>query len=121
MPPFGELDRIKRILEAKRRELLERYDAEGIEVEPTADAMDLLVRANERDLIVDRLNRENHLIWEVSEALARIADGDYGDCAECGEAIPAKRLAALPWAALCLRCQEAADGAGRVAPRRRAA
>jgi Prokaryotic dksA/traR C4-type zinc finger len=31
-------------------------------------------------------------------------------CLHCGEAIPARRLSALPWAAFCLICQEAGDG-----------
>jgi DnaK suppressor protein len=38
-----------------------------------------------------------------------LASEEFGVCLECGEPIPAKRLMALPWAALCLQCQEIAD------------
>ena len=46
---------------------------------------------------------------EVDAALARIADGSYGRCADCGAEIPAKRLEALPASARCMDCQRAAE------------
>jgi DnaK suppressor protein len=42
----------------------------------------------------------------VDEALDRLGAGDYGICQACEEAIPAKRLRALPWARYCIPCQE---------------
>ncbi len=42
----------------------------------------------------------------VDEALDRLDSGDYGICLSCEEPIPAKRLAALPWARYCVPCQE---------------
>ena|SRR5579872_2071834 len=42
----------------------------------------------------------------VNEALDRIESGDYGVCMACEEAIPEKRLKALPWARYCVHCQE---------------
>jgi DnaK suppressor protein len=42
----------------------------------------------------------------VEEALDRLGSGDYGICPSCEEPIPAKRLAALPWARCCVSCQE---------------
>jgi DnaK suppressor protein len=42
----------------------------------------------------------------IDEALARVDDGSYGICDDCGGAIPPKRLAALPWAVFCVPCQE---------------
>lgn len=71
--------------------------------------MDQLVLANERDLMVDVLNRETLLLRQVSEALERIEIGTYGVCLHCGETIAERRLVALPWAALCVNCQDAAD------------
>jgi RNA polymerase-binding transcription factor DksA len=38
-------------------------------------------------------------------ALARLEDGEYGDCVDCGETISPKRLAAVPWAECCVECQ----------------
>jgi DnaK suppressor protein len=42
----------------------------------------------------------------VDEALDRLDAGDYGVCLECEEPIPAKRLAAVPWARYCVACQD---------------
>ena len=40
----------------------------------------------------------------IDAALRRIDDGEYGSCAECGEAIAEKRLAVDPTASLCIAC-----------------
>ena len=42
----------------------------------------------------------------VEQSLARIADGTYGECIDCGNAIPYERLAAYPAATRCVACQE---------------
>ncbi|XAS69210.1 TraR/DksA C4-type zinc finger protein [Micrococcaceae bacterium Sec5.7] len=39
---------------------------------------------------------------QVEGALARIADGSYGNCAVCGESIAEGRLEARPWTPYCL-------------------
>ncbi|HEV2118140.1 MAG TPA: TraR/DksA family transcriptional regulator [Terriglobales bacterium] len=46
------------------------------------------------------------LLKMVSEALERMARGNYGQCVACEEEINFKRLEAVPWARYCLRCQE---------------
>jgi DnaK suppressor protein len=38
------------------------------------------------------------------DALRRIEDGTYGDCASCGQRIPYGRLAAMPEASRCVAC-----------------
>ncbi len=43
-------------------------------------------------------------IPQIRAALARIADGSYGECARCGAEIPQARLDALPWTPLCREC-----------------
>lgn len=42
----------------------------------------------------------------IGLALDRLRRGDYGYCLSCGEEIPEGRLAAMPEAELCVRCQE---------------
>jgi DnaK suppressor protein len=51
----------------------------------------------------------------IEEALDRLRSGDYGVCLACEEAIPAKRLHALPWARYCVSCQEEVGGSQRQA------
>jgi len=45
----------------------------------------------------------------VEAALERIESRTYGKCEECGESIGRKRLVAVPWARLCLRCKLAEE------------
>ena len=59
---------------------------------------------------VDRLNKvgaANALaatLADVDRALAKIEEGTYGTCDRCGAPIPEERLAAIPWATLCVGC-----------------
>lgn len=41
----------------------------------------------------------------IEEALVRLDQGEYGYCLECGDAIAANRLRAVPWTPYCLGCQ----------------
>jgi DnaK suppressor protein len=45
----------------------------------------------------------------LRQALARIEDGSYGECEECGQPIGASRLLARPEARLCIACQTRAE------------
>src|SRR3970040_354877 len=42
---------------------------------------------------------------DVAAALARITNGTYGACVDCGDEIGVKRLDAYPTAKRCIRCQ----------------
>ncbi len=55
------------------------------------------------------LEIENESLRQVDAALKRIEDGGFGTCLECEEPISPTRLAAVPWATRCLRCQELED------------
>lgn len=103
----------EQMLEAKARELRSSCRrTEEIAIERAPDSMDDIVLANERELAVDAINRDALVLQQVSDALRRIRAGTYGVCRECEQPIASKRLAAVPWAALCLTCQEAADQEG---------
>lgn len=43
-------------------------------------------------------------IRQILDALARMAQGQHGFCASCGEKIPEGRLKALPYTTLCVSC-----------------
>ncbi|HEY1325395.1 MAG TPA: TraR/DksA C4-type zinc finger protein [Steroidobacteraceae bacterium] len=55
------------------------------------------------------VSRDLHDLAEVEAALARLADGTYGECMDCGLPIPAPRLTAYPTARRCVACQELAE------------
>jgi DnaK suppressor protein len=45
------------------------------------------------------------MLKQIDAALDRLATGDFGVCAACGEDVSPKRLAAIPWAYCCIGCQ----------------
>ena len=83
---------------------------DSIHVHRVADPADLTQEAVDRDLAVEMLDRESALVRHLRSAIGRIKDGSYGLCLECEEEIAPARLKALPWAQLCIRCQERAEG-----------
>ena len=75
-------------------------------IEKRADQMYEIRLASERDLAMLNVDRGSNLMSEVKAALLRTQDGSFGSCIDCDEAISPKRLAAVPWAARCIHCQE---------------
>lgn len=73
---------------------------------PDRDGGDQLTLDSDRNLMLDRLEWISLLTRQVSEALERIDNCGYGLCLRCGQPIARKRLAALPWVAFCMACQE---------------
>jgi RNA polymerase-binding protein DksA len=63
------------------------------------------------------VSRDLSELTAVEAALARLAGGDYGECVDCGIAIPLARLSAYPAAKRCVSCQERAEEAARRAGR----
>ena len=55
---------------------------------------------------------------DVEEALGRLAAGDFGQCEQCGSAIPARLLAVIPETRYCPRCDAVPARADAVAGRR---
>jgi DnaK suppressor protein len=107
----NELEKYRTALEVKKAEITASLCNRGdeIAIEKTADAIDEVQLAGERELAIRNLDRESILLRNVRAALARIADGGFGTCQHCDEEISSKRLNAIPWAPFCIRCQEAAD------------
>ena len=104
------------------QDILERKEAEldrvlrtrdGIVIEKSADQMDEIQYASERDLAIRNVDRESTLLRQVKAALLRVHDGSFGNCIDCDGPISPKRLAAVPWAARCIQCQESADRDGQ--------
>jgi DnaK suppressor protein len=105
---------VQEILESKQAELvLVLRNRDGITIEKSADQMDEIQYATERDLAIRNVDRESALLRQVKAALRRIHDGCFGTCLDCEEAISPKRLAAVPWAMRCIHCQETADREGQ--------
>jgi RNA polymerase-binding transcription factor DksA len=70
-----------------------------------ADAGDESVAALLTDLEHAAVQRGLAAVHDIDAALARIRDGEYAVCVDCGDDIDAGRLAAFPTAKRCIACQ----------------
>ena len=95
----------------KKREILEAYHKNksyGMEAdgEATQDIADKAANSYTKEFLFSLSNTERNLLQMVDGALVRIEDRRFGVCASCEEEMNPKRLDAVPWARLCLSCQE---------------
>jgi len=105
-----DLEKFRGILETKRSELSGSLrNRDEIVIEKAPDALDEVQLAGERELAIRNLDRDSNMLRQIRRALARVADGSYGVCLHCDEDISPKRVAAVPWAAYCIKCQEQVD------------
>jgi DnaK suppressor protein len=104
------VDDRRALLQAKIVELTGVFhDRSGLAIENSADVLDTIRMATDRDVLVQRMNLSARLLSDVRLALHSLDTGDYGVCEDCEEPISAPRLNAIPWARLCVKCQEARD------------
>jgi DnaK suppressor protein len=87
----GALEMGDRDLRSDREDLLDSGDVATVELNQS-----FTIRLRER---------EEKLVKKVEAALARIENGTYGTCEECGDEIDVKRLIARPVTTLCIDCK----------------
>jgi len=86
-----------------------RLAAEQISTDKTEDEGDLATINHNKDILYHLHESDFQRLRFIQEALKALDRGQYGDCVRCGEDIDEKRLAAVPWAVLCIKCQEEAE------------
>ena len=112
---------LKQMLEERRREIqaevqgkMRDVRAEGTWGAKQSDVLDA-VESSEADIQDDiefaLIQMKSETLNKIVDALARLEQGNYGNCFECGEEIAEKRLRALPFAVRCKDCEEAKETA----------
>lgn len=105
-----KLRKFKRIFEAQRKSILfnDRILRDDFSVceDDRYDEIDQATTDIEQSMRMRLRNREMLYIKKIDEALARIEEGTFGECEECGEDIELRRLEARPTATLCVSCKE---------------
>ena len=113
---------LKRILEERRREILNQVQvkmrdvrAEGAsgEGQGVLDAAESSEADIQDDIEFALIQMKSETLHKIEEALARLEEGTYGNCFECGDEISEPRLRALPFAVRCKDCEEARELAER--------
>ena len=112
-------DELKRMLVERQREIMNEVQGKIRDVRAEASDKDHEVldpgETSEVDIQEDiefaLIQMKAETLNKVNDALARLDNGDYGNCFECGEEIAEKRLRALPFAVRCKDCEEAREQA----------
>lgn len=110
-----QLDTFRQQLQQQRKELLDQLaqlrggavDRSTASAEHFGHVEDSRAQvASEREMEFAMDEHESAAIRTIDLALKRIDSGVYGDCMDCGTAIPLARLHATPQALRCIACQE---------------
>ena len=86
-----------------------RLAADEINVEATEDEGDLATISHARELSYNLQESDLARLRSIEEAMEALDRGQYGECIRCDDDINEKRLEIVPWATMCIRCQEESD------------
>jgi DnaK suppressor protein len=100
----------RNLLQTRRQEILAETDRvvgtmNGNERINYADPADRAALESDRNFLLRLRDRDRKLLGKIDEAFARIEDGSYGLCEECGGQIAIERLKARPVTTLCIDCK----------------
>lgn len=103
--------KFKEELLKRRRDLVESFkrSQEARRQEGDEGTLDIADKATEyytQEFNYNLSEKDRQQLAAIDEALERLEHDEYGECEECAEEISERRLQAIPWAALCIECQE---------------
>ena len=109
-----DLEKYRRLLEEKKSslsvDLAKARDAEEETTEEsTQDIADKAVSSYTREFLYSLSDGDRTTLLQIDQALARIEEGTFGACSNCGLPMAEKRLNAVPWTPYCVDCQELAE------------
>jgi DnaK suppressor protein len=112
--PRDRYQALRERLQNQRDEILNMYKQDLRAGQESADdgTEDIVDRANNaynRELMFSLSDNERATLLQIENALARMDEGTYGRCSNCGQTINIQRLEAVPWARFCIDCQELAE------------
>lgn len=112
---------LKQMLDNRRRELHAEVQGKmrdvreegtwGGKLNEVLDAVESSEADIQEDIEFALIQMKSETLNKINDALARLEQGDYGYCFDCGEEIGEKRLRALPFAVRCKDCEEARENA----------
>ena len=113
MLPAIQRERFRKVLETRIAELEHALATAKEETREAsarhADPADQAASEYERQSLVHQAATARQMLKNLTQALVRMRQGTFGECAECGGDIELKRLEAIPSARYCVKCQEAQE------------
>ena len=117
--PRSRYTELKQMLTERRREIQAEVQGKmrgvreegswGGKLNEVLDAVESAEADIQEDLELALVQMKSETLNKINDALARLEQGTYGNCFECGDEIAEKRLRALPFAVRCKECEEARE------------
>ncbi len=106
-----KLETFKKRLEARQQDLRRnvsrnQQDGRSSDEDAAQDIADKAASSYNKEFLFTQSTNERQMLGMVDSALARIREGNFGECISCGNEINSKRLDAVPWTRYCIECQE---------------
>jgi len=114
-----ELGEYKKLLLKRKGEVLDaidhaseetmkksQKDASGDISGYTYHMADVATDTYDREFSLGLVSTERKILYELGDAFKKIEDGSFGICEDCKMPIAKTRLKAIPYARLCVKCQE---------------
>ena len=116
-PESTRYDELKRMLEERQRELTHEVQGRirGVRADGAEKPHEVMDQGEtsevdiQEDIEFALIQMKAETLNKINEALARLEEGTYGNCFECGDEIAQPRLRALPFAVRCKDCEEARE------------
>jgi DnaK suppressor protein len=114
-----ELNEFKKLILKRKEEILDdikhisddtlkksQKEASGDISGYTYHMADVATDTYDREFSLGLASNERKLLYELDDALKKIEEGKFGICEDCKSFITKSRLKAVPYARLCVKCQE---------------
>lgn len=114
----GRYRELKNLLEERRLEIIGevqhkmrdvRNEGAAISRQGVRDEAESSEAEIQDDIEFALLQMKAETLKKIGKALARLEEGSYGNCFECGDEISEQRLRALPFAVRCKSCEESRE------------
>jgi DnaK suppressor protein len=76
------------------------------------DVVDFALDSAQDEISSQLAEVESRELGNITKALEKMREGNYGDCEGCSNPIPLGRLQALPYATCCIKCQRELEKQG---------
>lgn len=106
----AQLEQAKeRLLQMRREVMKEVRNASATSREMGQDGVpdigDMSANTYSRDVLLNLSESQRQKIRDIDVALDRLAQGQYGICARCGDEIAARRMEVRPFSRYCIDCK----------------
>ena len=102
---LDERARVQEALDYLHAESAGSLEDEREEIPSDNHPADVATSTVNREIDYTLEENEERVLAAIDTALQRIADGSFGTCRGCGQAIAVERLEALPYTTQCIDCK----------------